>query len=130
MSVARVQEVVRGFLAAVEARDAAAAAGWCSPDATYRNVPHEPEVGREAIRALLARILDHSQHVRWEIVTEAWTDRRAHLERVDRFTIDGREYAIECHGVWEVDVDAGLVTAVRDYVDIGVWRGRIGDVLS
>lgn len=49
---------------------------------------------------------------------------------MDRFRIDGREYAIECNGVVEVDVDRELLTAFRDYVDLGVWRGRLGAALD
>ncbi len=79
---------------------------------------------------MLARILDRSSHVQWDIVSAAYTDDRAWLERVDRFWIDGTEYAAPCNGVVEVDPDTGLITAFRDYVDLGVWRDRLGAVLS
>lgn len=126
----QVQAVVRRFLAAVEARDPDGVAATVAPEATYQNVPHDPAVGRDAIRALFARILLAAEEVRWEVLTEAWTDRRAHLERVDRFRIGGAWYEIECHGIWEVDPDRGLVTAVRDYLDLGVWHRRLGDALG
>lgn len=124
------QAVVRRFLIAVEARDADAVAACFTPDATYRNVPHAPAEGREAIRALFARILDAAEEVAWEVLTTAWDGARGHLERVDSFRIAGTWYAIECHGVWEVDTAGGLITAVRDYVDLGVWRERLGDALG
>ena len=75
----------------------------------------------------LDRILDRSDEVRWDIVTEAYAPHRAWLERVDRFRIDGTEYAVRCNGVFEVDTDAGVITEVRDYVDLGEWRGRLAD---
>jgi limonene-1,2-epoxide hydrolase len=78
---------------------------------------------------MLARILERSTRVQWDIVTASYTEHRAWLERVDRFWIDGTEYAAECNGVLEVDPDSGLITAFRDYVDLGVWRAKVGDAL-
>ncbi|MEU7815823.1 limonene-1,2-epoxide hydrolase family protein [Pseudonocardia sp. NPDC049154] len=122
--------VVERFLAAVGAGDAEAAAACFAPDATYANMPHPPVRGPEGVRRLLAPILDRSEYVEWEIVTASYAEHRAWLERVDRFRIDGREYAIECNGVVEVDPATGLITAFRDYVDLQVWRERLGDVLG
>ncbi len=120
---------VARFLGAVEAGDAAAAAACFAPDATYANMPHPPVRGPEGVEGLLAPILNRSEYVAWEIVTATYTEERAWLERVDRFRIDGREYAIECNGVVEVDPASGLIVAFRDYVDLHVWRERLGDVL-
>ena len=118
------------FLAAVEARDAAAAAGCFAEDATYANVPHPAVVGPTGVRGMLAPILGRSSWVRWEIVTASLGPRRCFLERVDRFGIDGREYAVACTAVVEIDPDADRITAFRDYVDLGEWRARLGDVLG
>ncbi|MFC7659781.1 nuclear transport factor 2 family protein [Pseudonocardia benzenivorans] len=93
-------------------------------------MPHPPVVGPEGVRGLLAPILDRAEYVEWEIVTASFAETRAWLERVDRFRIDGREYAIECNGVVEIDPDSGLITAFRDYVDLGLWRSRLGDALG
>lgn len=121
---------VRRFLAAVHARDASAAGRCFAPGASYRNMPHPPVHGPDGVRGLLAPILDRSSHVHWEIVSAACTPERAWLERVDRFRIDGREYAIECNGVVEVDPATRLITALRDYADLGVWRERLSGVLD
>lgn len=128
--IADARGVVARFLAAVEDRDPDAAAACFAPHATYANVPHPPVVGPDGVRGLLAPILGRSESVRWEIVSSAYTERRAWLERVDRFVIDGREYAVACNGVAEVDPASGLLTAFRDYVDLGEWRARLGDVLT
>lgn len=118
------------FLAAVEARDVDAVASCFAETARYANMPHEPVVGPEGVRALFTPILTRSSKVRWDIVSEAYDGPRAFLERVDRFWIDGREYAIECNGVAEVDPSTGLITVFRDYVDLGVWRARLDGVLD
>lgn len=124
------RDAAERFLAAVGAGDADAAAACFAPDATYANMPNPPVVGPDGVRGLLTPILDRAEYVEWEIVTASYTQTRAWLERVDRFRIGGREYAIECNGVLEVDEATGLITAFRDYVDLGVWRTRLGDVLS
>ncbi len=118
-------EIVARFLATVEARDVDAVLSCFSPDAVWQNVPHRPAVGREAIRSMLATILERSSRVAWDVVTEAYTEERAWLERVDRFWIDGTEYAVRCNGVLELDCDAGVITELRDYVDLGEWRSRL-----
>jgi limonene-1,2-epoxide hydrolase len=118
------------FLVAVAARDPDAAGACFAPGATYANMPHPPVVGPVGVAGLLAPILRRSDRVRWDLVSASYTADRAWLERVDRFWIDGREYAIECNGVAEIDPTAGLITAFRDYVDLATWRERLGDVLS
>ena len=120
-------EIVRSFLDAVEARDADAVVRHFAPEATWQNVPHPPATGHEGIHAMLAGILGRSQTVRWDIVSESYAPGRAWLERVDRFWIDDVEYAVQCNGVLEIDEEAGLITELRDYVDLGEWRARLAD---
>ncbi len=122
--------VLRRFLTAVEARDAEAAAACFADEAVYANVPHPPVVGPAGVRDLLAPILARSSWVRWDVVTASLDPRRCFLERVDRFGIDGQEYAVACTAVVEIDPDADRITAFRDYVDLGEWRARLGDVLD
>ncbi len=120
-------DIVRSFLDAVEARDTDAVVAHFAPDATWQNVPHPAAQGRDGIHAMLAAILGRSEAVRWDIVSESYAPGRAWLERVDRFWIGGEEYAVQCNGVLEIDEDAGLITELRDYVDLGEWRARLAD---
>ena len=122
--------VVRQMLDAVEARDVDAVLGCFSADATWQNVPQPPAVGHDGIRALLSTILERSSKVQWDVISEAYSTDRAWVERVDRFWIDGTEYAVECNGVIDIDADAGVITSLRDYVDLGEWRARLGDALA
>lgn len=120
--------IVTRFLDAVEGRDLEGVVACFANDATWQNVPHPAAVGRGAIEAMLAPILARSDDVRWDVVSAAYDDRRAWLERVDRFWIDGVEHAVRCNGVFEVDPDAGVITEVRDYVDLGEWRARLPQI--
>lgn len=121
---------IRRFLDAVEARDVAAAAACFALDAEYQNVPWPPVHGPQGVTAMLTDIVDASTEIQWEIVTEAYGVGRGHLERIDRFVIDGVEFAIRCHGVFEVDETRGLITAFRDYVDLGPWRAEIAPAID
>jgi limonene-1,2-epoxide hydrolase len=123
-------EAVSRFLAAVHTRDPDAAAACFAPGARYANVPHPPVIGPDGVRRLLAPILARSARVRWDVVSESYQADRAWVERVDRFWIDGREYAVECNAVVEVDPDTGLIREFRDYVDLGVWRERLRGALD
>ena len=120
---------MRRFLDAVEARDVARAAACFALDASYQNVPHPPVYGPSGVARLLGPIVERSQRVRWDVVTEAYVHGRAHLERIDRFWIEGTEYAVCCHAAIEVDEDAGLITAFRDYVDLAPWRAQLAGIL-
>lgn len=126
----RAAETVGRLLAAVHARDPAAAGACFAPGARYANVPHPPVIGPAGVRGLLTPILARSSRVVWELVSASYQADCAWVERVDRFWIDGREYAIECNAVVRVDPSTGLIEEFRDYVDLGVWRERLGGVLD
>ena len=121
-------EIVQTLIAAIESRDLRRIAAALSPDARWQNVPHEAATGRGRVIAMLAPIVTWSDRVAWEIVTIATDERHVIAERVDRFWINGEEHAVRCNGVFEVDPERAIVTAVRDYVDLVEWRGRITPV--
>jgi len=121
----RPTELVRSFLDAIESRDVEAVLTHFADDATWQNVPHTVARGHVELAALLGPILRRSTEVRWDIISASYGQDRVWLERVDRFWIDGTEYAVRCNGVFEIDTDAWVFTQVRDYVDLGEWRGRV-----
>jgi limonene-1,2-epoxide hydrolase len=123
----RPTQLVQGFLAAIAARDIDAVLSHFSADATWQNVPHPQAVGHAGLAAMLGPILERSSDVRWDIISASYSDDRVWLERIDRFWIDGAEYAVHCNGVFEIDAAAGVITEVRDYVDLGEWRARLAD---
>ena len=116
---------IHRFLDAVERRELPAIGRCFGPRSHYANVPHPPAIGPDQITAMFAPILSRAERVRWDVVTSCYDGHRAFLERVDRFWIDGVEYAIECNGVYEVDLESEVIAEVRDYVDLGLWRERL-----
>ena len=123
------RRAVTALLRSIESRDLRAIARHLSPQVSWQNVPHLAVRGRTGVVALLAGIVTWSDEVRWDVVSSHYDERRAWLERVDRFRIDGEWYDVRCNGVFEVD-ETALVTAVRDYVDLGEWRERVQPVLA
>lgn len=119
---------VAAFIAAVERRDIDAVCDALTEDVRYANVPHPPVLGRDGVRELLGPFLRRCTATRWDVVSAAFAGDTAFAERVDRFWIDGREYRIECTGVYRIE-DGGIAE-VRDYVDLGVWRERLGNVMK
>ena len=105
------ERVVREFLAAVEQRDLVRVGACFAHDATYANVPHEPVLGPDGVQGLLAPILQRSERVKWEVVSASFSETTAWVERVDRFWIDGGEYAVACNGVFVVDATATKLPA-------------------
>lgn len=122
--------MIERCFAAIERRDLAGLLACFHPDATYQNVPYPAAVGHDAIAAMFARILDRSERVEWQVRSAAYAPGRAHVERVDCFWIDGTCYSVPCHCVAEIDEHAGVITAFRDYVDLGRWRDTLGDALT
>lgn len=119
---------MQALLAAIEARDVRAIEHALAPTATWQNVPHPPAVGRNAVVRLLGDVVTWSDEVRWDVVSASFGPDTAWVERVDRFVIDGAEHAVRCNGV--LTVADGLVAEVRDYVDLGEWRARVGPALA
>ncbi|MGI9598424.1 MAG: nuclear transport factor 2 family protein, partial [Acidimicrobiales bacterium] len=123
--------VVRALFDAIEARDLAAVESMLAPDASWRNVPHPIADGRPAVLSMLGPILAMSDEVEWEILAGADAGGGVVLlERIDHFTIAGRRHGVPCNGAFVADIGAGLVTEVRDYTDLGVWREQIAPVYA
>lgn len=116
---------VRSFLDAVRDRRVDRVADCFTEQATYAYaVPLPPLEGRTAIADMFEGLLREAERVQWDVLAAAVDGPRVWLERVDRFWFDGREVAIECAGVVELDGDR--ICAVRDYVDLQTWRARRG----
>lgn len=118
------------FLSAIASRDLRSIRRSFAENITWQNVPHPPVVGPEAVMDLLAGIVCWSDAVRWDVVDQSVEPGVAWVERVDRFWIDGTEHAVRCNGRFVVDPIAGVISEVRDYVDLGEWRKRIRPIYT
>ncbi|MBD0859809.1 nuclear transport factor 2 family protein [Gordonia sp. zg691] len=120
---AALPHAVRGFLDAINARDLEAAAEHLTDDVSYHLLmPHPAVTGRGAVLEALGGAVLAADRVDWEVISCLADDRRAFVERIDRFYFGDREASIECLGVFELRGDK--ISAVRDYADLETWRRR------
>ena len=126
----RTRQTIDRLLGAIESRDLRAVHAALHPNAIWQNVPHAAAEGRSAVMALLANILCWSDQVRWDVTSSSVDGRVGWYERVDRFWLLGEEHAVQCNGVFTVDLATDTVCEVRDYVDLGEWRDRVTRVFQ
>ena len=80
--------------------------------------------------ALLGSIVCWSDKVQWDVISSVIEGNVGWLERIDRFWLAGEEYSVACNGIFTIDPATETVLSVRDYVDLGEWRSRVGPVLA
>ena len=117
------QEVVAGFIAAIESRDVDAALAFLAEGVSYENMPMDPIVGREMTGVVLHSYLDLSTEVEWRIVREVLDGDVVINERVDRFHIGDGWLELPVAGFWEVR--DGLITLWRDYFDMSAYTSQL-----
>lgn len=118
------ETLVRDFCAAWERRDVDALLAYFAPDAVYHNMPLEPVRGHAAIRDVLNVFVPPASKIRFELLAIASRGDLVFTERVDRFTVGGKEVALPVAGVFEIR--AGKVAAWRDYFDMGSYQRQLG----
>jgi len=119
-------EIIEVFFEALSSRDLERILSFFDDRSSWQNVPHPPANGIAEISEMFRTIVERSSKIQWDIVAAAFEDDRAWLERVDRFWIDEVEYAVRCNGVFDFDTKSSTIISVRDYVDLGEWRERLG----
>lgn len=122
-------DTVNAFIAAIEAKDIAAAAALASPDISYENVPMQPVVGREAMAAVLERFVGNAGGVEWIMVSQIEADGMVCNERIDRFEIGDSWLEIPVAGVFRFD-DEGLIALWRDYFDLATYTDQLAALTS
>ncbi len=120
-------KIFETFLRDLESRDLDRIMQNFTELSQWQNVPHPPAIGLSEIRTTFETIVDRSSKIRWDVVTSSFEGTRGWIERIDRFWIDGSEYAVRCNGVFEFNVETSSISSVRDYVDLGEWRSRLAE---
>jgi limonene-1,2-epoxide hydrolase len=97
--------------------------GFFSADAVYHNIPIAPCRGATRSRPRCAassirRPTPSSRCSRWPRAGN-----KVLTERIDRFTINGKQIAIPVMGTFEIDAQ-GKISAWRDYFDLASSPSR------
>ncbi len=113
--------IVTAMIGACCAKDIEAVLTHFQPGACYHNIPLEPVIGHEGIRATLAPFLAMAQEVDWVIHHSVCNDMGdgsgiVMNERTDRFLMPSGWVELPVMGVFEVR--DGKITHWRDYFDM------------
>jgi limonene-1,2-epoxide hydrolase len=97
--------------------------GFFTEDAVYHNIPVEPVVGPDAIRATLASFTTGIEALEFRVLAIAAVGGTVLTERVDVFRYPGKEISLPVMGTFEV-VD-GRIAAWRDYFDMNQFMTQL-----
>lgn len=115
-------QIVREFCAAWGRADLDFIMNAFAEGATYHNMPMEPLVGKDAIRAGIDGFMKMSPAgVDFEIVHQVVSGQIVFNERIDTFVNEGNKTAAPVCGIFELD-DDGKIKAWRDYFDMGAFQ--------
>ena len=118
-------DVVTAFCAAWSKLDLDDLAEYFTEDAVYHNIPIDPVVGRDNIKAAIAAFTTGWERVDFELRHAVADAGLVMSERVDRFVSPERTVALPVMGVFEVD--DGHIKAWRDYFDINQFMSQMTD---
>lgn len=118
-------QLVTAFIEAIEANDLDTALALVSDDCEYDNVPLGKIIGRDAMRAALAPMLDAASEIEWIVHRQAGEGHLVFNERFDRFHMPFGWIEVAVTGVWEVH--DGSITLWRDYFDAASYRSQLPD---
>ena len=110
------EELVREFCDAWSKRDADLLTDYFTDDGVYHNMPLPPLHGKAAIREFLVGFLAGAETAEFRMINVVASGDIVMTERVDAFTLAGREGAFPVCGVFEVR--DGKIAAWRDYFDM------------
>jgi limonene-1,2-epoxide hydrolase len=123
MTMSTPLDTVMSFCAAWSRLDLDELLGYFAEDAVYHNIPVDPVVGHDAIRALIEGFTTGVDRVEFEVLHAASVGEVVLTERVDRFFSAGREVMLPVMGTFEVN--DGLITAWRDYFDLNQYMNQM-----
>ncbi len=90
-------------------------------DAVYHNIPMEPAVGADAVRATIEGFLAMAESITFETLHEVVDGDLVLNERVDTFVMDGNTVPIKVMGIFELR--DGRIAKWRDYFDMAGLTG-------
>ncbi|RDI42786.1 limonene-1,2-epoxide hydrolase family protein [Nocardia mexicana] len=105
-------------------RDPDRIGAYFAADAVYHNRPMPPIVGRPAIRDFIGRFLFGFESIRIDIHHQITSGGLVMNERTDILRGPAREIELPVMGVFEID--GAVITAWRDYYDMGTLVGAVG----
>lgn len=116
------EALVEAFCAAWKARDVDDILSFFAADAVYHNIPIEPAVGLEAIRAVIEMFVPPADEIEFTIHLMLSHGDVVFTERTDRFVTGGKTVDLPVAGVFEIR--EGKIVAWRDYFDLQTFMNQ------
>lgn len=117
-------ETVRRFIDAWSRLDANELSEFFTRDGTYYNMPIQPVVGRENIKAFIDGFIATWTETHWEVKRIAGDGDLVFCERVDRTKTTNGNVDLPCLGVFEMH--DGQIHVWRDYFDMATFTKAMG----
>ena len=116
-------DVVRAFCAAWSSGDLDTIIAFFTPDAVYHNIPLEPVVGTDQIRATIEGFTGGVQSIEFLVEAIAADGGTVLTERRDVFTFANGVISLPVMGTFEVV--GGKIAAWRDYFDLNQFMSQM-----
>jgi limonene-1,2-epoxide hydrolase len=118
------ERLVEEFCVAWAKRDVDGILAYFTSDAVYHNIPLDPAVGLDAIRAVLEMFVPPADEIEFVIHKIMSDGDTVVTERTDRFVTNGKSIALPVAGVFELR--DGKIAAWRDYFDLQTFMSQSG----
>jgi limonene-1,2-epoxide hydrolase len=116
-------DVVTSFCATWSKLDVDEMMEYFHPDALYHNIPVDPVVGRDNIRAMIVGFIAGWDRVDFEVRHAVAQGHVVLTERVDHFVSAERTVSLPVMGTFELE--DGLIKAWRDYFDLNQFMTQL-----
>jgi limonene-1,2-epoxide hydrolase len=116
-------ELVRKFCAQWEKGDIETLIDYFADDAVYHNIPVDPVVGMDAIRATIQMFTTGVQRVEFRVRNIVGEGDIVLTERVDVFVLPTTTIELPVMGTFEVR--EGKIAAWRDYFDLNQYMQQL-----
>jgi limonene-1,2-epoxide hydrolase len=117
-------DVVQSFCDAWAKGDLDAILGYFTDDAVYHNIPVDPVVGKDGIKATINMFASGVDKMQFRVGNISADGPAVLTERVDVFSLsDGRTIELPVMGTFEVA--GGKIAAWRDYFDLNQFMSQL-----
>ena len=116
-------DLITDFCAAWEKGDYESLLEYFTDDAVYHNIPVDPVVGKDAIRATMQMFTTGVERIEFQVNHIAVNGNVVLTERVDSFVLPNKTISLPVMGTFEV-VD-GKIAAWRDYFDLNQYMQQV-----
>ena len=116
-------DLITDFCAAWEKGDYDALLDYFTDDAVYHNIPVDPVVGKDAIRAMFQMFTTGVERIEFRVDNISANGNVVLTERVDSFVLPNTRIELPVMGTFEVR--DGKIAAWRDYFDLNQYMNQL-----